>query len=249
MKYLKKFNEELDKKTLLSASKKSLRYSHIKKSLKFFSHIYINNIKKYGSVTMDMSYGGRGEHPGSYDKFNLDFYPFIDFIEKSSGVKKYSYNNNKYSFELVFNVYAFPKNEEDINIIIKTSNKYGDLIEKLKIGSIKISYDISDPNGNISEYEFKFGEIYFNNSVNISTHDIRISYIKDKKSAVSLKRNILACFEMGSQYPTMDDSYQNSYDQLFQFLNNSGFTLEYGHTMDDIYNDIKSYSSNNFYSE
>lgn len=27
MKYLKKFNEELDKKTLLSASKKSLRYS------------------------------------------------------------------------------------------------------------------------------------------------------------------------------------------------------------------------------
>lgn len=245
MKYLKKFNEELDKKTLLSASKKSLRYSHIKKSLKFFSHIYINNIKKYGSVTMEMSYGEIGAYD---DKFVADFYPFIDFIEKSSGVKKYSYDN-KYSFELVFNVYAFPKNEEDINIIIKTSNKYGDLIEKLKIGSIKISYDISDPNGNISEYEFKFGEIYFNNSVNISNLVMRKSYIKDKKSAVSLKRNILACFEMGSQYPTMDDSYQNSYDQLFQFLNNSGFTLEYGHTMDDIYNDIKSYSSNNFYSE
>ena len=55
----------------------------------------------------------------------------IDFIEKSSGVNSY---NNNYSFELAFNVYAFPKNEDDINIIIKTSNKYGDLIEKLKIG-------------------------------------------------------------------------------------------------------------------
>jgi hypothetical protein len=246
MKYLKKFNEELDKKTLLSAAKKSIKYGHFNKNIKLLSHIYLNDIKKYGSVILNIKYGEYPPHES--DDFIGEFYPFINFLEDKSGKIKNNYNSENY-FALEFDAYAFPKNDDSIETILKTTERtHGSDFDRFRIGQISVYYDIPDPDDDIkSEYKFGLKNIYTNFNYKVSINK-RMSIINDKKSAVSLKRNILGCFEQGSQYPTMD-SYKNSYEQILQFLNKSGFTLEYGYTIDDIYNDINSYSSNNFYTE
>lgn len=247
MKYLKRFNEELNRETLLSAAKKATSYRHIKKAMKFLSHAYLSEIKRYGSIFADIEY----EYE---DSFTLtgEFYPFIEFSEES-GLEKVYMNDDL--FKLEFNFYVFPKSDEYLDIIIKSSKSIikdlysEDKLQAFYMGKIRIYYDIPNPNDSImkkdSTSESKFGFKY----ILLDFLPYRKIVLKDKRSATSLKKNILGCFEQGSLYPTTDNSYQNSYDQIKHFLNKSGFTLEYDYTIEDIYDDIYSYSSNKFYIE
>lgn len=238
-------------------AKKSNYYRHFNKAIKFLSHAYINDIKSYGSIRGNIEYqtkavgGLRGEY-GDIETFNGEFYPFIALSEKSSG-ESTTYGDN-HVFKICFDFYVLPKNDESINSIVNTTtNRVVDLhsdnkFQIFNVGELNILYNIPNPNDSImknSNSKNNFGLKY----IEISSQRMRKFILKDKKSAVSLKKNILGCFEQGSLYPSMDNSYQSSHDQIKNFLYKSGFTLEYGHTIDNIYDDIYSYSSNNFYVE
>lgn len=247
MKYLKKFNEELESETYLSAAEKLRKKGHLQRgrSLELHStHMKWKKMKEY------FERWGACElyYKNIYDKnIGSNFYIGIDWEDESTldSIASAIDGHDDGHISLYFYMMVIPAVSDsgrwcglegisDRNDFFKSNGFYGQ--------EISINYD------------FISGELKFK-GIDLKESNNRISL--SRRAAVILKKQLLACFEEGGDYNT-DYHYSKEgstskpneimHDVIRDRLNDElDFSLEFNYTMKDIYNDIKNYSINDLY--
>lgn len=244
MKHLKKFNEELKSETYLSAAQKLRKKGHLQrsKSLELHStHMKWKKMKEYFE---------RWGTPELYYKNIVDrtietkFYIGIDWEYERTLDSITSAIDGDDHLSLYFSMMAIPIDPESVE-----SGREGisDRNDFFKSNGFYVGQHIS------INYDFIGGELKFKGIDLKESHNISLS----RRAAVILKKQLLACFEEGGDYPSdyhySKEDYQYSspnkimHDVIRDELNELDFTLEFNYTMEDIYNDIKNFSINDLY--
>lgn len=242
MKHLKKFNEELKSETYLSAAEKLRKKGHLQrsKSLELHStHMKWKKMKEY------FERWGSAEiyYINIFDKtMESNFYIGIDWeYERTLDSIASAIDGNDH-LSLYFSMMVIPVDPKSLGEYISDRNDF------FKSNGFYVGKEIS------INYDFIDGELKFKGiDLKESSHRISLS----RRSAVILKKQLLACFEEGGDYPSdyyySKEDYQYSnpnkimHDVIRDELNELDFTLEFNYTMEDIYNDIKNFPINDLY--
>jgi hypothetical protein len=244
MKHLKKFNEELESETYLSAAEKLRKKGHLQrgKSLELHStHMKWKKMKEY------FERWGASElyYKNIFDKtMESNFYIGIDWeYERTLDSISSAIDGNEY-LSLYFSMMVIPIDPESLE-----SGREGisDRNDFFKSNGFYVGQEIS------INYDFIGGELKFKGIDLKESNRISLS----RRAAVILKKQLLACFEEGgdynSDYHYSKEGYQYSkpneimHDVIRDELNELDFTLEFNYTMEDIYNDIKNLPINDLY--
>lgn len=234
MKYLKKFNEELEYSTYQSAARKLKKIGHVKRADAIQKHSINSNWKKlkdefqeWGSSKLYFNKRSVGDdHSG-------DFYIALDFMDDPTAESIIDAKEGKNQLHLYFYMNIIPVDEKTIGIC--NSN----LTDPDFNGSYQgpfpsIKYDII--NGGL-----KFKGIYLDMAENI--------WKLSRRAAMIFKKQLLSCFEEGGHYSSGIPNFSTMHDRIRDSINREDFTLEFNYTMEDIYNDIKNYPINYLYKE
>lgn len=190
MKYLKKFNEELNPETYSRAAEKFKSHGHYIRSFKMQIHKLRQLCKEFGKVNLNYQYK---EVTGEIlNEFNGDFYLHLELYNTSTGFRTNRYTENT-EYEITFGVFLIPATKKEEDLLINNIKIYSDKYWKsklssidLNIGEISISYKDDIP--------LKFKSI-FKRFKNIEVN---------RRFAVVLKKQLMACFSPG-EYPILDD--------------------------------------------
>ena len=255
MRFLRKFNEELKKQTYWDSASELKKLGHRERSFRMIIHSERQEFKHFGKVNLDYVSKSSGYPYEIIDEFNGDFYLGLKLKDIKTNNRYYG-EDDKNELLISFYVSLIPaaKKEEDsyINMLklkygseetrILTPNhlKYTNL--SLYNGEVEISYLIPDDfSQDLNEKPIEFSTIYSYN----------IPFKKNRRFAVILKKQLLACFSPGEYPPTnMDSKFNSMYDELTEkLIHQHNLTLEYDYSLDDIYGDINNRRLNLFYSE
>jgi hypothetical protein len=247
MKYLKKFNEELESETYLSAAEKLRKKGHLQrgKSLELHStHMKWKKMKEY------FERWGACElyYKNIFDKNIVsNFYIGIDWEDESTLDSIAStIDGHEDHISLYFSMMAIPVDPKSLG---GGREDISDRNDFFKSNGFYVGKEIA------INYDFISGELKFKGiDLKESSHRISLS----RRAAVILKKQLLACFEEGGDYNTdyhySKEGYHYSkpneimHDVIRDRLNDElDFSLKFNYTMKDIYNDIKNYSINDLY--
>ena len=235
MKYLKKFNEELEYSTYQSAARKLKKIGHVKRADALQKHSINSNWKKlkdefqeWGSSKLyfSKSVSNAVENSG-------DFYLTLDFMDDVTAESIIDAKEGKDIFYLYFYMNIIPVDEETIEICNKNIQD-PDFNGYYQGPYPVIKYDIVDG-------KMKFNGIY----LEMAENDWNLS----RRAAMIFKKQLLACFEEGGHYGSGIPNFSTMHDRIRYSLNREDFTLEFDYTMENIYNDIKNYPINYLYKE
>jgi len=235
MKYLKKFNEELEYSTYQSAARKLKKIGHVKRADAIEKHSIDSNWKKlkdefkeWGSSKIyfnKMRNGKDTEHSG-------DFYIALDFMDDPTAESIIDAKEGKNKLHLYFYMNVIPVNEETIGTCKNLTDPDFNGSYQGPFPSIKY---------NIVDGKLKFDGIHLDMAENI--------WILSRRAAMIFKKQLLSCFEEGGHYDSGWPKYPTMHDRIRDSINREDFTLEFNYTMEDIYNDIKNYPINYLYKE
>ena len=229
MKYLKKFNEELEYSTYQSAARKLKKIGHVKRAEAIQKHSINSNWKKLKDEFQEW-----GSSKLYFSKmYSGDFYLALDFMDDVTSESIIDAKEGKDILYLYFYMNIIPVDEETIEICNK--NLQDPHFEGCYQGPYPvIKYDIIDG-------KMKFNGIYLEMAEN--------AWNLSRRAAMIFKKQLLACFEEGGHYGSGFPKYSTMHDRIRESLNREDFTLEFDYTMENIYNDIKNYPINYLYKE
>jgi hypothetical protein len=233
MKYLKPFNEDLDKGTYVSAANKLSALKHTKRAKKLESWAIqskvnekIRKYSKYGEIEVDMKLPLTSN---SILKFHVMF--FLDDF----GMEVH---NNKGSFWIPITL--IPKDEETLKACLSKMEEYQ--LESGFIWSFGISISFNVNNDMINYTDLKF-MLY-------DEHETGKIEIANRKSAVTLKKIIVDGIGKPGYFPAIRTHYESLYEEIdMQIGSILRFSSEYGFTPESLADYIKSQSVNIFYKE
>lgn len=237
--------EELKSQTYLSASRKLKKLGHAARSTKM--HDWAREVENRESMDKwrknIQDYSQWGKATIQFDDFKGDFYLCLIFDETANmeniEVSKEE-SDSYFNVNLFLSVGLIPVDKETL---LEVSKKYPDLDFSngfFFTHDISIEYKIEDSKAEflkISLNSDHFSEIYGE----------CISF-DGRKSAMTLKKHIIACLDEEQDYPS-DSSYSNMAQYIFAKICQESDMDNYGLTMDKMLKDVKGYSPNYFYKD
>ena len=239
--------EELKSQTYLSASRKLKKLGHTARSTKMYDWArevenresiakWRKNIEDYsewGKVTLSIE---------NEEKIFLhgDFYLALIFDETSNmeNIELSKEENDSYfSASLYFSLAIIPTDEETLNKFLGNYPEHDFSNGFFFAKAIYINYEIEDSKAHFGNISMDRGEGY----------GLEIA-IRDRKSAMTLKKHIIACLDEDQDYPS-DSSYSNMGQYIFAKICQECDMDNYGLTMDRMLKDVKGYSPNYFYKD
>ena len=230
MKYLKPFNEELNKSTYINAAKKLAAIKHINRSKELENWSILSKVKekireysKFGEVSVELY----------RSLYNFHVIMFVDNYALEIE------NDGEGSFWVPIGL--IPKDEKTLNFCLSKMEEYmfeGGFFWAL---GIYIKFNVS------------LGSIEFN-SFAIDSYDKSETgpiKIADRKSAVTLKKILVnGIGNPDYKYPSMADAYESLYDEVeMEIGSGKGFSIDYGFTPEQLADYIKAQSVNLFYKD
>ena len=250
MKHLKKFNEELEPSTYLTASRKLKKLGHERraKSLEDCGRAaekrvsmekWKKNIQEYsqwGKATFKFMLGNKEEFRGDfYLILTFDDYAHFDSIPYMKETSKGYFN-----FNINFALGLIPADEETLQkCISKFPDPYfgngffwGNWVNiKYKVENEKLSFS------GVSYNAYDEGQTLSPELV-------------DRRGALTLKKSLMACLDEDVDYPSSDDRYQTMHDLVFRCIcQQCELLVDYNLDMEKMLNDVKGYSHNHFFKD
>jgi hypothetical protein len=253
MRFLRKFNEELKKQTYWNSASELRKLGHQIRSFRMIIHSERQEFKHFGKVNLD--YVQKDKHFYEIlDEFNGDFYLGLKLKDIKTN-KTYYGEDDKTQLSITFHLSLIPATRKEEDSYIKMLNLKYDSEEtritphylrysnvSLYNGEVEISYLIPDGfSQDLNEKPIEFSTIYSYN----------LTFKKNRRFAVILKKQLLSCFSPGEYPPTnMDSKFNTMYDELTdKLIHQHNLTVEYDYSLEDIYDDINNRRLNLFYSE
>lgn len=238
MRYLRKFNEELKQSTYDSAARKLKAKGHQRRSQELEQHgeimrwkENIEEFKKWGKFSSNFNHMGSGTEKG-------DFYLGLQFMDDPTEESVwFAKRGEEDEVKIYFNSLFIPANEITLNVYL-SKQRYGE--SDFRNGFIwgffpTLEYDIED-----GELKFKGLDL---------GHDNDTKFWLSRRGAVIFKKQLLTCFDQGSDYDSGFTDIKNMYEKIRDSLNKEDFFSEFNYTMEDIYNDIKKININDLYKD
>lgn len=250
MKYLKKFNEELDPSTYLSASRKLKKLGHERRSkeLEAWGKEAENRVSKEKWKKNIETYSPFGKATfkfmsGKSEVFRGDFYlifTFDDTLNHESIIDAKEESGGYFNFPIQFAVGLIPSDEETLKkCLSKFPEPYFEngffwsnwvnifyKVENEKLSFSKVSYDPYDEGQTLSPE------------------------LVDRRGALTLKKSLMACLDEDVDYPSSDDRYHTMHDLVFRCIcQQCEMLVDYNLDMEKMLNDVKEYSHNYFFKD
>lgn len=261
MKYIKKYNEELNKDTYYRAADILQQMGHTKRASNIYKHIddvelktkrdyWLKNIQrcKHNGVLKlrcnqyktDPFSGFQGRYKSTLTgALELDYYiaPHIDTYNLRFDKEPDKHTGLRF-IHIPILIYILPANEID-----QYDNEVAYKNEILKSFTLQIEYKIED-----EEVKFMGVQHLDNDTKTTHKHDI---LAVNRRSGVLLKNTLLSCFdEDQDQMSFWIFPQARIYDLIYRnLISKYELDIDYNLTMERILEDIKSISVNNFYKE
>jgi hypothetical protein len=235
MRYLKKFNEELKPSTYRSAAHKLKKLGHERRSKELEDWGKLKSsemsMKKWEELKQEWSSFGKATYrfmKVSKEVMRGDFYLFLtfdDYMHLDSIP-----NNNRFSIS--FSVGLIPVDEDNLKLC---RENLPENFNGFYWGNwVNLYYSIKD-------------EVCVFDGIKVDPYDEGLSLepeLVDRKSAVTLKKHLLACFDESVDYPA-DYTTNNMHDLIFTTIcQRLDMQANYNLSMDSMANNIRSYSNN-----
>ena len=250
MKHLKKFNEELEPSTYLTASRKLKKLGHERraKSLEDWGRAAEKRVstEKWKQNIQEYSPWGKATFKFMSKKneiFRGDFYLILTF-DDDANIESISYEKETgkgyFNININFALGLIPADEETLQ---KCLTKFPDpyfgngffwgnwvminyKVENEKLSFDRISYNPYDEDQTLSPE------------------------LVDRRGALTLKKSLMACLDENVDYPSSDDRYQTMHDLVFRCIcQQCELLVDYNLDMEKMLNDIKGYSHNYFFKD
>lgn len=236
MKHLKKFNEELKPSTYRSAAHKLRKLGHERRSKELEDWGKLKSseasMKKWEELKSEWSKFGKATYRfmrSSKEVMRGEFYLFLSFDDYAH-LDSEIHNN---TFIISFSVGLIPVDLETLQLC--EDNLPDKYFDGFYWGNwVYLYYKIKD-------------EVCVFDGIKVDPYDEGISLepeLIDRKSAVTLKRHLLSCFDESEDYPA-DYETNNMHDLIFTTIcQRLDMQANYNLSMDSMANNIRSYSNN-----
>ena len=254
MKFLKKFNEELEPWTYQRAAAKLKKLGHERraKSLEEWGKQVrnIESLKKWEDNREKFSKWGKATIKFLNNQFNKitgdlkqevfrgDFYLVFHFddVAHLENIE----TGGDFNFSIQLSVGLVPVDNETLELCLKhfPDNDFWNgffwglwarvqyKVEKERLHFVKVTYNPYDE------------------SLTLEPHFV------DRKGALTFKKGLMACFDENDEYPSGYDNDPFIYDVMFRTLcQKLELSADYNFYLDRVMNDIKGYSHNYFFKD
>jgi hypothetical protein len=250
MKHLKKFNEELEPSTYLTASRKLKKLGHERrsKSLEDWGRAAEKRVsmEKWKKKIQEYSPWGKSTFKfmlGKKEEFRGDFYlilTFDDYAHFDSIPHMKETSKGYFSFNINFALGLIPADEETLQkCISKFPDPYfgngffwGNWVNiNYKVENEKLSFS------GVSYNPYDEGQAFSPELV-------------DRRGALTLKKSLMDCLDEDVDYPSSDNRYQTMHDLVFRCIcQQCELLVDYNLDMERMLNDVKGYSHNYFFKD
>lgn len=245
MKHLKKFNEELEPSTYLTASRKLKKLGHERraKSLEDWGRSAEKRVsmEKWKKNIQEYSPWGKATFKFISKKseiFRGDFYlilTFDDYAHLDSIPHLKETSKGYFSFSINFALGLIPADEETLQ---KCLSKFPDpnFYNGFFWGNwVNLYYKVEND-------KLSFSGISYHPYDESQTLDPELV---DRRGALTLKKSLIACLDENQDYPSNDTRYQIMHDLVFRCVcQQCELLVDYGLDMEKMLNDVKGYSHN-----
>lgn len=257
MKHIQKFNERLDSKTYLSASKKLASLGHVKRSkyLADFSNDIdkraqmrawqknINEYSKYGTFQFEISNNGTSQKVNHNSVFVGDFHLLFsydsDSLEDSVAMEKASDTPDEYPIDILFFIAVIPANEECLKYCLKQFPKDDTSDGFFWALTLSIVMEVKNERVNclqlvIDQYDTGLSRANFK--------------IADRKTANNFKNSLVSLFTEDFEYPSGYSNIPNMFAKLENSIcQHTEFSIDYGFDLLKVRDFIKKIPVNTLY--
>lgn len=230
MKYLKKFNEELNSSTYYQAGIRLFHSGQKERGQKLIKHsedLIIENMRKefskFGTFDFNVKVNNGNKFTG---KFHLNI------ILDTMILENYDIEN---IYGIPFTIGAIPADDKTLDLCIRN-------FPEPDIGNGFFWALLMQINFNIESSGMEFTSIHLENYDETLTADFRIA---DRATAGKFRSLLIKMFTENTDYPSGYRNYENSYELIDKKVGAElGFTSEYGFTPDKLLKFVKSYPAN-----
>lgn len=237
MKHIQKFNERLDARTYLNASKKLATLGHVKRSkeLADFSNdvgkraqlrAWQKNVaeySKYGTFRFEISNNGASQKVNSNAVFVGDFHLLFTYdsgyLEDSVAMEKDSDTPDEYPVDILFFIAVIPANEECLKECQKMFPKEDPSDGFFWALNLSIAMEVKNERVNclqlgIDQYDTGLNRAKFK--------------IADRRTANNFKNLLVNLFTEDFEYPSDDDMHSMFTALETSICQHTGFSIDYG---------------------
>lgn len=250
MKHLKKFNEELEPSTYLTASRKLKKLGHERraKSLEDWGRAAEKRVsmEKWKKKIQEYSPWGKATFKfmlGKKEVFRGDFYlifTFDDYAHFDSIPYLKETSKGYFSFNINFALGLIPADEETLQ---KCISKFPDPY----FGNGFFWGNWVNINYKVENEKLSFSGVSYNPYDEGQTLS---SELVDRRGALTLKKSLMACLDEDVDYPSSDNRYQTMHDLVFRCIcQQCELLVDYNLDMERMLNDVKGYSHNYFFKD